>query len=599
MPLNTQFIDKDAVEEICQLDDDFYRNSWITFTYWKISDAWPRSSARTMQRGSPSRAGRRSPWEEPPSRSSDGRAFEEFIGRNPILQLVRSPLVRLQLDMRSMSDSSMPRILAVGNRLVFHEIAYATLAFLDWYDDIGTPNLDEWAQYRKTIKATPESDLFQACDVNILRDGIEAYFLASTASSDGERSRLVLRGNTLLAAYEQWRLEPVVRLSLDPVARNLVTFVGTNLHTDAEMPQAILRNRGTPWAFRHRSRINQWVTERYADLLTQHVLAWEGRFDGAQKNIFLGTGIPDPPSGDAHVVPVNVESNDPITLIVQVFDRSGARPALDRAVNWARYSDRMNFIVHLFRTEQHDRSLFEPPKDLTRRLIEVDLSDDHLDYLRTIGDRPVDVQVARLTTNRGQEPRDFVHELIANNFPADETLYGDKELPGWARNEKALETGRHFFETNGLLIANALFFASLPYSYTAARGSQVLTRSAELTTGNTTRRLAETGQMLRDLMHGHPGKCALTEGTRGFAAARGVRLFHAAVRHMIMTDPVSSWDVDKLGMPVNQEDLLGTLVVFTVVVVRALETMGVDVTSKQGRKEHATRTCTTGSSSVI
>ena len=45
------------------------------------------------------------------------------------------------------------------------------------------------------------------------------------------------------------------------------------------------------------------------------------------------------------------------------------------------------------------------------------------------------------------------------------------------------------------------------------------------------------------------------------------------------------WDADELGVPVNQEDLLGTLIVFSLVVIDALEELGVDVRSEKGKAE--------------
>ncbi len=213
---------------------------------------------------------------------------------------VRQQLTRLQLDLRRLSDAAMPRTLAIGNRLVFHEIAYAVSAFLDWYEAIGTPTLDEWVAYRDTIKGEPASDLFPTCDVNLFRDGIEAYYLASRERDERVKARLVLTGNVRLAAYEQWRLQPIVDIALDPMARHLVKFRNTNRHKHGndDKPTAVLRHRGTPWAFRHRSPMTQWVSERYADYLTQHVMAWEGEVDGERRTLFLGAGVPVRPSAD-------------------------------------------------------------------------------------------------------------------------------------------------------------------------------------------------------------------------------------------------------------------------------------------------------------
>jgi hypothetical protein len=61
---------------------------------------------------------------------------------------------------------------------------------------------------------------------------------------------------------------------------------------------------------------------------------------------------------------------------------------------------------------------------------------------------------------------------------------------------------------------------------------------------------------------------------------RTVRLLHAVIRaRLTLTppslDPSPTWDHQALGVPVNQEDLLGTLLSFTTVVFRAFAQMGI------------------------
>src|SRR5262249_58300858 len=96
------------------------------------------------------------------------------------------------------------------------------------------------------------------------------------------------------------------------------------------------------------------------------------------------------------------------------------------------------------------------------------------------------------------------------------------------------------------------------------------------------RRIAETGQMLLDVMAANDQSLPpLSPDTVAYKAARGVRLFHAAVRHWILSDPEKEWDADRLGVPINQEDLLGTLAAVTVVMIESLEKMGVSVDERQ------------------
>ncbi|MEZ5258507.1 MAG: oxygenase MpaB family protein [Ilumatobacteraceae bacterium] len=128
-------------------------------------------------------------------------------------------------------------------------------------------------------------------------------------------------------------------------------------------------------------------------------------------------------------------------------------------------------------------------------------------------------------------------------------------------------------------IATALFTASLPWAYAAANGVQVLERGSDLASADIRRRIAETAQMLVDV-HGLE---ILSDGSfetdsQAFRTVLGVRLLHAAVRRALLNDP--DWD-DTWGLPINQEDLAGTLLTFTVVVFDALHRLGVRLSADE------------------
>lgn len=587
MPGITSHIDPALIQEISELDDEVYRNQWITYVYDRISR---RLAAQTGDNANWFTFARWSSFTVGENlRPGPTKAFGEFVDAHSLLRMFRGPLTRVQHDLRTMGDASMPRTLALGNRFVFHEIARQVVEFLDWHEALGAPTEADWKAYRSQIVTSPASDLFPPCDADWLRGGIEAYFLAMQEHDAGEQARLVLRGNVMLAAYEQWRLEPIVQIAIDPFATYLVKFENTSMHLDRNEAQAVLRRSGTPWALAHSSPVVAWISDMYGQLLTSHVMAWEGPIKGDHRSLFLGRAIPDPPKGE-RLYPEHLDHRVyPETLkVVSVFDQSGGTQRGRRSRNWARYNDRMNFIVNLFRAEQDDHHLFGELPQREMRMLDLNLSDGFLDHLRMAGDDSVDAQVRARHQGRVETPRELVHQLMVDEFPEDDTLYGSSELPAWASPEQ-LKDGQQFLCEHGLEIGSALFYASLPFSYTAARGARVLTYTAELTGGRTTRRLAETGQMLLDLMAIDDDKVPLSAGTRGFHAARGVRLFHSAVRFMILNDPDARWDRGELGVPINQEDLLGTLIVFTVVVVDALERLGVDFTTdanKQAREAY-------------
>jgi len=98
-----------------------------------------------------------------------------------------------------------------------------------------------------------------------------------------------------------------------------------------------------------------------------------------------------------------------------------------------------------------------------------------------------------------------------------------------------------------------------------------------------TRRIRETAQMVMDVMV--PG--GLKPGGRGVRATMKVRVMHAIVRYMIMNDPRAVANPAdpalkaRFGLPINQEDLVYTLMTFSYVVVEGFRTMGYQMTDRQ------------------
>lgn len=149
--------------------------------------------------------------------------------------------------------------------------------------------------------------------------------------------------------------------------------------------------------------------------------------------------------------------------------------------------------------------------------------------------------------------------------------------PAWV-DPRLVKRGQDLFGDWGMQLASGLFLASLPMSYACAKGAEPLVRTARMTK-SPKRRILETGQMIIEAMS--PG--SLVPGGRGYSVVRRVRLMHAAVRHTL-TDPeviaaiggasIAPWD-DSWGIPINQEDLLGTLLAFSVVGIKSLAQVGV------------------------
>ncbi|HEX4434464.1 MAG TPA: oxygenase MpaB family protein [Acidimicrobiales bacterium] len=198
--------------------------------------------------------------------------------------------------------------------------------------------------------------------------------------------------------------------------------------------------------------------------------------------------------------------------------------------------------------------------------------DAFLDSLRTQADPPADAVVAGLFSGTQDASTAFRALVVQQHEVADPALRAFLEappdLPAWV-DPTLVAAGQECFARWGSHVFTALYAAALPSAYACWRGVQVLGLTARLET-DAKRRLNETAQFHLDVME--PG--GLTPGGRGYSDVRHVRLMHAAVRWLIQKDPRAEWD-PAWGTPINQEDLLETLLTFTEIVFEVFDRTGI------------------------
>jgi hypothetical protein len=202
--------------------------------------------------------------------------------------------------------------------------------------------------------------------------------------------------------------------------------------------------------------------------------------------------------------------------------------------------------------------------------------DAFLDDMRQVADPLADSAIAvvfssgdRAAVQRVLDTLTRNDEIIRADLPPEICDYLDA-LPVIQTPEIPLiKEGQELFATHGPEILMCLACYSLPAAYAARKGVQVLYRTGYLAQ-RTNLRLFQTSQMVIDVMT--PG--GLGPGGRGRVTAEKVRLMHAAIRHLLLTDTTNPWS-SELGVPINQEDLAGTLMTFTHLIRDGLEKLGV------------------------
>ncbi len=196
-----------------------------------------------------------------------------------------------------------------------------------------------------------------------------------------------------------------------------------------------------------------------------------------------------------------------------------------------------------------------------------------------MGDPPADAAMAQVAAD-GREAVGVLMKWLADN--QDFSLENQPEaiqqffaeqahLPAWA-DAKRMQRGMAFFQKHMGVIGLALGTYSLPYTYLGADGVQLLWLTERIRT-DTARRLQETGEWVFAV--NEPKNWV---STKAIQYTLKIRLIHAAARWFAYQS--GKWH-DAWGVPVCQEDMVGTIGSFSYIVLRGLRKMGIAMTERE------------------
>lgn len=200
--------------------------------------------------------------------------------------------------------------------------------------------------------------------------------------------------------------------------------------------------------------------------------------------------------------------------------------------------------------------------------------DTLLTPFRQLGDPVADALVAAVVQQTGREGLtvfmrflgDLKNGSLAEQLPEVVHFFEQQgHLPPWTDPQKMAQ-GMAFFWKNETEIALLLGCYSLPYCYAAANGAQVLWLTERIKK-DTYKRLEETGEFVFEIMQERDWR-----NGRNVIKVLKIRLMHAVVRYF--TSHHAQWD-SAWGLPINQEDMAGTNLAFSYIVVRGLRKMNV------------------------
>ena len=145
------------------------------------------------------------------------------------------------------------------------------------------------------------------------------------------------------------------------------------------------------------------------------------------------------------------------------------------------------------------------------------------------------------------------------------------EVPDWLDQDQ-LKQASDFYISYALEIMMLLGAVSLPSCYAASPGNKVLYISEKIRK-KPGKRLLETAAFV--IAISEPG--AFKPGGISYYAVQKVRLIHALARYHILSG--GNWD-HRWGLPLNEEDMIGTNLAFSYTVLAALKSSGFKLQEK-------------------
>ncbi len=181
-----------------------------------------------------------------------------------------------------------------------------------------------------------------------------------------------------------------------------------------------------------------------------------------------------------------------------------------------------------------------------------------------------DAAVAEVAQSSAGDRDDLIDRALAGDRAVPSALaeYASvaAALPSWT-NFTRIERAGAVFRRSGVLGGATLGLCSLVHGYAAPAGNKPLALSGRLTE-RAERRLAETGRFVTAVCA--PG--GLERGGAGLHFTLRVRLMHAQVRRLIGQS--DRWDGLAWALPINQHDMLATVLLFSSVFASGLTRLG-------------------------
>lgn len=227
------------------------------------------------------------------------------------------------------------------------------------------------------------------------------------------------------------------------------------------------------------------------------------------------------------------------------------------------------------------------------------MTPEELEPYRLLGDAEIDMLLMSLQDEgKPLGPSDDLMLLAENAMKVEKSERSESELrlctflekystvPAWV-DEAQLRRGQEVFLAYTPAASLSLYYRSLIAGFSIPKIAAVIRATGYLAPPSrpdqALQRLLDTGELTAACIG--IGPKAILPGGFGWKTALYVRILHAKVRKALLSrEGKNKWDVQKFGIPINQEDMSGTLLAFSVNVLDGIDLIaGVALTDAERR----------------
>jgi hypothetical protein len=263
-------------------------------------------------------------------------ADEDEIDDDGFLELVRDVVHRVST------------LVTAGNLAVFGELAPVFSRALDVFAVDDRPGALE--PLLETLEPGPSERGGQS----LLQSALRHYAAARVEPDMGRKAARILLANAQIGLHEQIRLQPFIAGSIYAPIREALEE--TLEESDSLVP-AQLRDEVHAVMTRILHPLARTAGKLWAEFVTHFVMT----LPLPSGTVMLGRALPPPPGAPLYPASLDPIIDDEAAEFLMQHGAHDPHSAGDGAVDWATLSDRMRFILDLFRSRQCDLSLLGTP----------------------------------------------------------------------------------------------------------------------------------------------------------------------------------------------------------------------------------------------